>query len=95
MGEAKDRAESVKKQQEEFLKMLETPLTQEEGSEMISKIDMQKAQLSIVRLNLAERLASVDAQIAQAEYDRTIVVHRVLIGQRKSETKPVEPAKEN
>lgn len=80
MGEANNNADAVKKQ-EEFLKMLETPLTQEEGSEMISKIDMQKAQLSVVRLNIAERLANIDAQIAQAEYDRTIVVHRVLIGQ--------------
>lgn len=82
MGEAKNNTDAIKKQQEEFLKMLETPLTQEEGSEMISKIDMQKAQLSVVRLNLAERLANIDAQIAQAEYDRTIVVHRVLIGQK-------------
>ena len=82
MGEAKNNTDALKKQQEEFLKMLETPLTQEEGSEMISKIDMQKAQLSVVRLNLAERLANIDAQIAQAEYDRTIVVHRVLIGQK-------------
>lgn len=87
MSEAENNADAIKKQQDEFLKMLETPLTEEEGSDMISRIDMQKAQLSVVRLNIAERLANVDAQIAQAEYDRTIVVHRVLLGKRSADTK--------
>lgn len=96
MGEQKDKEEALRKQQEalrkqqeEFQKMLETPLTQEEANASIAKIDMQKAQLAVVRLSLMERVASIDAQIAQAEYDRTIVIHRAMLPAKKEPAKPV------
>jgi len=88
MGEAKSREEAIKKQQEEFQQMLNTPLTQEEANALIARIDMQKAQLAVIRLQLAEKVTNVEAQIAQAEYDRTIVIHRALLAAKPVDESP-------
>lgn len=88
MGEAKSREEAIKKQQEEFQQMLNTPLDQEEANALIARIDMQKAQLAVIRLQLAEKVTNVEAQIAQAEYDRTIVIHRALLAVKPADEAP-------
>lgn len=85
MGEGKSREEAIKKQQEEFQQMLNTPLTQEEANALIARIDMQKAQLAVIRLQLAEKVTNVEAQIAQADYDRTIVIHRALLSAKPAD----------
>lgn len=75
MGEAKKREDAAA----DFKKMLETPMTQEDANAAIAQIDMQKAQLGVIRLRLMSQLNQLDLQLAQAEYDRSIVIHRALL----------------
>lgn len=82
---ASNEGAGLARSKEELEKIVETPITQEEAGLLISRIDMQKAQLSVIRLSLAERITSIDAQIAQADYDRSIVVHRALLGSKKGD----------
>lgn len=63
----------------EFKKMLETPMTQEEANAALTQIDVQKAQLGVIRLQLMSQLNQLDLQLAQAEYDRAIVIRRALL----------------
>lgn len=78
MGEAKQRAEAAEAAAE-FNKMINTPMTQDEANDAITRIDMQKAQLGVIRIQLMSQLNNIDLQLAQAEYDRSIVVRRALL----------------
>ena len=79
MGEAKQRAEAAAKAAAEFNKMINTPMTQDEANDAIARIDMQKAQLGVIRIQLMNQLNNIDLQLAQAEYDRSIVIRRALL----------------
>jgi len=96
MGEAKNNREAAqellerkakaeaeaRKAQEEFSKLLKTPMTEAEAEDALSRIDMQRAQLGVLRMQIVEQLNRVDAGLAQAEYDRSIVLHRALLGRK-------------
>lgn len=78
MGEAKERAEAMKKAVEEARKVLETPISQEEANKALAEIDIQLAQLGAIRLNKAAEITAIDQQIAKANMDKAIIVRRVL-----------------
>lgn len=62
-------------------KILETPMTQEEASDAIARINMQKAQLAVIRVRLAGQLNDVDLQLARAEFERSVVIRRAMLAQ--------------
>lgn len=58
--------------------VLDTPLTQDEAQRLLADIDVQQAQLSVVRLRLLDQLNQVDLQLAQSSFDRSIIIRRTL-----------------
>ena len=79
MGEAKKREDAAKAAAAEFNKMINTPMTQDEANEALARVDMQKAQLAVIRVQLMNQLNNIDLQLAQAEYDRSIIIRRALL----------------
>lgn len=52
-------------------KMLDTPLTKEEGDKALAEIAVQVNQLRMMRSN-------IDQQLAAADFDRAVVIRRML-----------------
>lgn len=67
--------------QPDFDKIIETPMTQEEASDAIARINVQKAQLAVIRVRLAGQLNDVDLQLARAEFERSVVIRRAMLAQ--------------
>lgn len=88
--EAEDAA---RKQEEEFQKLLDTPLDGAEAKKLIADNDVKLAQLEVVRVRKIDELNRIDAAIKMAKFDRSIVFRRALNqttapdgdGQRKGE----------
>lgn len=85
MGEAKKREDAAMAAAAEFNKMINTPMTQDEANEALARVDMQKAQLAVIRVQLMNQLNNIDLQLAQAEYDRSIVIRRALLKTKASD----------
>lgn len=76
MGEAKQKEEQAKA----FEKLLATPMTREEADKALAQINMQVAQLGVMRIRALAGLNEIDMQLASAEYEKSIIYRRVLIG---------------
>lgn len=57
---------------------LDTPITHDEAQRLLADIDVQQAQLSVLRLRLLDQLNQVDLQLAQASFDRSVIIRRAL-----------------
>ncbi len=78
--------EDKKSAQADVDKILETPMTQEEASDAIARINVQKAQLAVIRVRLAGQLNDVDLQLARAEFERSVVIRRAMLAQPEAKT---------
>jgi len=87
MGEAKNNptAQAFKGDNpaEALRKIITTPLTEEEGKKALAEVDVQVRQILMMRSNL-------DQQLAAAEFDRSIIVRRMMnpAGSGATEHKP-------
>lgn len=73
MGEAKNNPNAQMKANpaEALRKLIDTPLTEEEGKLALAEVDVQVKQLNMMKVN-------VDQQLAAAEFDRAIILRRML-----------------
>lgn len=69
---AQAKAEGAQQNPAEVMrKMLDTPLTKEEGDKALAEIAVQVNQLRMMRSN-------IDQQLAAADFDRAVVIRRML-----------------
>ena len=81
MGEAKKREEEEQKRREEFEKLLNTPMTKQEADDALTRINVQVAQLGVMRMSALHQLNQIDMELAKAEYDKSVIYRRALVGQ--------------
>lgn len=71
-------ADQAADKSEAFREMLDSPLAEEDAQKALADIDVQVAQMSCMRLGLLAQLNQLDLQLAQAAFDRSIVIRRTL-----------------
>ena len=58
--------------------IINTPMAEDEARKALAEIDVQMAQLGVMRYKALDQLNQIDEQIARAGLDRTIVLRRAL-----------------
>lgn len=83
-GEA-NAAETGNTKQETLADILAKPLTEEEARTLIADIDVQLAQFHAMQIQKNLELDQINAQIAAAQFDKSIIYRRVLNAPAKEE----------